>query len=34
MVKMLIDKEYIDLVATQGETFLPGSVHDDHWRMI
>jgi len=32
--KMLGDKEYFELVATQGDTFLPGSVHDDIWRSI
>ena len=32
--KMLSDKEYIDLVASQGDTFLPGTVHDDIWRSI
>jgi len=32
--KMLADKEYIDLVASQGDTFLPGTVHDEIWRSI
>jgi len=32
--KMLADKDYIELVASQGDTFLPGTVHDDIWRSI
>ncbi len=32
--KMLVDKAYIDLVGSQGDTFLPGTVHDDIWRSI
>jgi hypothetical protein len=32
--KLIADKEYMNLILKQAETFLPGSVHDDIWRAI
>jgi hypothetical protein len=30
----LTDKVYVELVAKQSNTFLPGSVQDDLWRTL
>lgn len=32
--RLLTDKVYVELVAKQSNTFLPGSVHDELWRTL
>jgi hypothetical protein len=32
--KLLTDKVYVELLAKQSNTFLPGTVHDDLWRTV
>jgi hypothetical protein len=32
--RLMADKVYVELVAKQSNTFVPGSVHDDLWRTV
>lgn len=34
VVKLLSDAEYAKIIASNSQTLLPGSVHDEFWRMI
>jgi hypothetical protein len=33
-MKLMQDQKYLDLIAKSADNFIPGSVHDDIWRIL